>query len=188
VRRRRGLWRRAARRFGPERLVFLDETAVTTAMIRRFARAVRGARVTDRVPGSWKTLTVTAAVRLEGPFAPCVFDGAMNGPTFEGYVRQVLVPDLHPGEVLALDNLSAHKFDGLEEAVAQAGAQVRFLPPYSPDLNPIERLWSKLKRHVRSAAARTVEPLVAAVAAALDSMTSADIIGWFNHSYPYMVK
>jgi transposase len=142
------------------RLVFIDETAVTTKMVRQYGRSPRGERLVAKVPhGHWKTLTLVAALRIDGLTAPYVIDGAMDGPTFLAYVEQVLVPTLTRDDVVFLDNLRTHKVDGVAEAIEAAGATLRYLPSYSPDLNPIEQAFAKLKAALRKGAARTVEKL-----------------------------
>lgn len=151
-------------------------------MTRLFGRAPRGVRVVEAVPtGHWQTSTLVAAVRCQGVLAPVLLDGAMNGATFAGYVQRVLVPQLQPGDVVVLDNLAAHKVVGAREAIAAAGARLLFLPPYSPDLNPIEPVWSKVKAWLRKAAARTWAALVDAVADALRAVTPTDCQGCFAH-------
>ena len=133
--------------------MFIDETWATTTMARRYGRARRGARVVAAVPhGHWKTTTFLAARRHNGMTAPCVFEGAINGARFLAYVEQALVPTLRPGDVVVLDNLSAHKVAGVRAAIEAAGAELLYLPPYSPDLNPIELAFAKLKALLRSAA------------------------------------
>lgn len=147
-----------------DRLVFIDETWATTNMTRRFGRALRGHRLVASVPhGHWKTTTFIGALRSTGLTAPAVFDGAINGMSFLAYVEQNLVPELRPGDIVVLDNLSSHKVKGAREAIEAAGAELRFLPPYSPDLNPIEQLFAKFKALLRKAAARTVETLWTAI-------------------------
>ena len=157
-------------------------------MDRTYGRAPSGVRVDGPVPhGHWKITTLTAAVRLGGvPEPACLaFDGATDSACFAAYVEHCLTPALRPGDIVVMDNLGAHKADEVRRLIEAAGAEVRFLPPYSPDRNPIERLFSKLKGTLRSAAARTVEGVIEAMGAALRSITSADIRGWFAHSgYP----
>lgn len=144
----------------PARLVFIDETWATTNMTRRYGRAPRGERVIASVPhGHWKTSTFVAGLRLEGMTAPLVIDGAMNGATFLAYVEQFLAPTLKPGDLVVMDNLPSHKVAGVREAIEARGAQLIYLPPYSPDLNPIEQAFAKLKALLRKAAARSVEAL-----------------------------
>jgi transposase len=154
-------------------------------MDRTHGRAPSGVRVDGPVPhGHWKVVTLTAAVRLGGvPEPACLcFDGATNTACFEAYVGRCLVPALRPGDVVVMDNLSCHKAAGVRRLVEAAGAEVRLLPPYSPDLNPIERLFSKLKAHLRSAAARTFDGLVEAIGDGLRAVRPGDIRGWFRHS------
>jgi transposase len=143
-----------------ERLVFLDETWAKTNMTRPRGRCWRGQRLVAKVPhGHWKTTTFVAALRADGLTAPTVIDGAMNGPMFLAYVQQQLVPTLRAGDVVVLDNLSAHKVTGVREAIQARNAALVYLPPYSPDLNPIENAFAKLKWLVRSAAERTEDGL-----------------------------
>jgi transposase len=142
------------------RLVFLDETWAKTNMCRTRGRCRRGKRLVAKVPyGHWKTTTFVAGLRCDGLIAPTVVDGAMDGRTFLAYVRQQLVPTLQPGDIVVMDNLSAHKVAGIRAAIESVGARVVYLPPYSPDLNPIELAFAKLKWLLRSAATRTVDQL-----------------------------
>ncbi len=143
------------------RLVFIDETAVTTKMVRHRGRSPRGQRLVASVPhGHWKTLTFVAALRINGLTAPYVIDGAMDGPSFLAYVEQVLAPTLRKGDIVFMDNLRTHKIDGVRQALEAVGAKVRYLPAYSPDLNPIEMAFSKLKTALRKGSARTVTTLM----------------------------
>jgi transposase len=163
--------------------VFIDETWATTAMARRYGRARRGARVVAAVPhGHWKTTTFLAALRHDGLTAPCVFDGAITGARFLAYVEQVLAPTLRPGDVVVLDNLGAHKVKGVRAAIEAAGAELRYLPPYSPDLNPIEHAFAKLKALLRAAARRTVEALWQTLGHALDAFTPAECAHYLAHA------
>lgn len=156
----------------PERLVFIDETGAATDMARRYGRCPRGQRLVASVPwGHWKTTTFVAALRVEGITAPCVFDGPMDGPCFRAYIEQFVVPILRPGDIVVMDNLSSHKVVGIREAIEAAGAELRYLPPYSPDLNPIEQFFAKLKALLRKAAARTIDALFAAIADALTAVS-----------------
>ena len=149
-------------------------------MARLRGRALKGERCLASVPfGHWKTTTFTAGLRLTGLAAPFVLDGPMDGAAFLAYVREVLVPSLKPGDMVILDNLPAHKVKGVREAIERAGAHVRYLPPYSPDLNPIENAFSKLKAILRKAAARTLEELIAAIAAALPAFAPAECVNYF---------
>ncbi len=179
--RRRKDWRRAAQRFGAERLVFLDESGATTDMTRRFGRGPRGERVAGAVPGgTWRTTAMLAAIRSGEVFAPFAFEGAADAAAFQTYVERILAPVLRPGEVVVMDDLGVHKSPAVAEAVRAAGAAVRDLPPDSPDLDPIEKPWSKVKTHLRAAAARTQETLDAAVGAGLRAVRRSDCHGWFR--------
>ena len=147
--------------FDPARLVFIDETAANTKMVRLCGRCRRGARLIDRVPqGHWKTITFVAALRRNGMRAPCTVDGSMNGAKFLAYVEQCLAPTLRRMDIVVIDNLPAHKAPGIREAIEARGAELRYLPQYSPDLNPIEMAFSKLKALLRKAAERTISGLL----------------------------
>jgi len=156
----------------PDRLVFLDETWATTNMTRRYGRAPRGERLIAAVPyGHWKTSTFVAGLRVSGLTAPLVVDGAMNGEAFRVYVEQVLAPTLKPGDIVVMDNLSSHKVAGIRELIEARGASIGYLPPYSPDLNPIEQAFAKLKALLRKLAARTVAKLWHALGDLLERFT-----------------
>ena len=158
----------------------MDESGANTALTRPYGRAPRGQRLVDDVPqGHWQTTTLTAAVRLTGVTAALLFQGATDALAFGTYVEQVLVPSLRAGDVVVMDNLSAHKAAAVEEAIRAAGAEVRYLPPYSPDLNPIEKVWSKVKAYLRKAKARTAEALYEAIAQALREVTPEDCQAFF---------
>lgn len=160
--------------------MFIDETGASTKMARRCGRAPRGERCRAPIPhGHWKTTTFVGALRLEGMTAPMVLDGAMNGPAFLAYVEQVLVPTLTPGDIVVMDNLPAHKPAAVRKAIEAAGAEVRFLPPYSPDFNPIEMAFAKLKSALKKAAARTRDDLWDAIAQAIDTFTPTECINYF---------
>jgi transposase len=166
----------------PERLVFIDETWAKTNMTRPRGRAPKGQRVLASVPhGHWKTTTFLAALRTTGLTAPLVVDGAINGELFLGWVRQHLVPTLHPGDIVVMDNLSAHKVAGVREAIAAAGARVFYLPPYSPDFNPIELVFAKLKWLLKSVSARTIESLWSTCGELLDRFTETECRNYFRH-------
>ena len=159
----------------PDRLVFLDETAANTKMARRYGRAPRGRRCRMAVPhGYYKTTTVTAALRTTGPTAVALFDGATSGKRFRAYVTDTLVPVLGPGDIVVLDNLNVHKVAGVREAIEAAGARLLYLPPYSPDFNPIEQALAKLKALLRTTAARTVLDLRDAIRRAFARFTPAE--------------
>lgn len=153
-------WRAEMLGLDVRKLVFIDETGFRTNMVRLYGRALRGKRLVAHAPcGHWKTTTFVAALRHDQLTAPMVLDGAMNGRVFLQYVRQVLAPTLAPGDIVVMDNLSSHKAAGVRQAIEKVQAKVVYLPPYSPDFNPIEMVYSKLKRLVRSAGKRNVEEL-----------------------------
>src|SRR6266853_5265682 len=165
------------------RLVFIDETAVTTKMVRHYGRSPRGERLVAKVPhGHWKTLTLIAALRIDGLTAPYVVDGAMDGPSFLAYVEQVLAPTLRKGDIVLMDNLRTHKIDGAREVIEAAGAKVRYLPAYSPDLNPIEQVFSKLKAALRKGAARTVEALWILIGKLVKTFAPDECANYFRHA------
>jgi transposase len=162
--------------------VFLDETWATTNMARTHGRAPRGQRLVAAVPhGHWQTTTVLCGLRHDGVVAPLVLDGAIDGPSFLAWVEQFLAPTLAPGDIVVADNLSSHKVAGVRQAIEARGASLRFLPSYSPDLNPIELLFSKLKRLLRSAAARTVDALWTAIGQLLDQFDPTECANYLQH-------
>jgi len=162
--------------------VFLDECGVTTDLLRRYGRGPRGQRVTDHTPCShWEAHTVIAALRLTGLGAPAVFDGPIDSASFLAYVEQVLVPTLRPGDVVVLDNLAVHKQPEVRTAIAQAGASLRFLPPYSPDFNPIELAFAKLKAFLRAARPRNYEQVCTLIALALDLFAPDECANYVRH-------
>ena len=163
--------------------MFIDETGASTKMARLRGRSKRGQRCRAAVPhGHWKTTTFTAGLRLDGLTAPMLLDGPMNGAAFLAYVEQVLVPTLVPGDLVMMDNLPAHKVTGVKEAIEAAGARRVFLPPYSPDFNPIEQAFAKLKALLRKAAARTVNDLWTAIAEAIELFPPAECKNFFANS------
>jgi transposase len=178
----RQLWHEHLKDVPAQKLVFLDESGAKTNMTRTRGRAPRGVRVIDKVPhGHWATTTMISAIRTTGPCAAAVVTGATDSDVFLAYVQHVLVPELKPGDVVILDNLQPHKAKGVREMIEAAGAKLLYLPPYSPDFNPIENMWSKVKQHLRSAAARTFDALQEAVTAALQTITPSDCAGYFRH-------
>jgi transposase len=182
VQEKRRRFRRKVRRIEPKRLVFVDETGVNTAMTPTYAWAPRGERALGSVPTSWGTLTVIAALGLDGVRTPLAFPGATDTAAFQTYVEMVLVPELRAGDVVVFDNLSPHLSSGVTAAIEQAGAEVLRLPPYSSDYTPIEELWSKAKQFLRRVAARSRTSLYDALGQALEHVTAQDIIGWFQHA------
>jgi transposase len=167
----------------PQRLVFIDETWAKTNMTRPRGRSLRGTRLIAAAPhGHWKTTTFLAALRTSGLTAPLVVDGAINGEIFLAYVRQQLVPALRPGDVVVMDNLSSHKRVGVREAIEAVGASLVFLPPYSPDLNPIEQAFAKFKWLLKSTAARTVDALWNACGQLLTRFSEHECRNYIRHA------
>ena len=165
------------------RLVFIDETGVTTKMVRHYGRSPRGERLVAKVPhGHWKSMTLVAALRIDGVTAPYVIDGAMDGPTFLAYVEQVLTPTLNKDDIVFLDNLRPHKVNGVRQAIEAAGATLRYLPAYSPDLNPIEQAFAKLKAALRKGAARTVKTLWNLIGKLLKTFAPEECAKYFRHA------
>ena len=185
VQKKRRSFRREVKRIEPERLVFVDETGVTTAMTPAYAWAPRGERADASAPRSWESVTVIAALGLDGVRAPLMFPGSTDAATFESYIEQVLVPELHEGDVVVFDNLSAHLGPAVAEAIEGVGASVLPLPPYSPDYTPIEEMFSKVKEFLRRVAARVKGDLYDAIGDALREVTDQDIIGWFQNAGLY---
>jgi transposase len=180
-------WRAGQADISQERLVFIDESGASTKMTRLYGRCPRGKRLVCPVPhGHWKTTTFVGALRHDGMIAPCVVDGPMNGETFLAWIEQLLVPTLQQGDIVVMDNLSSHKVKGVREAVEAVGATLRYLPPYSPDLNPIEQFFAKLKSLLRKAAARTLETLNHAIAHALTRFSPTECANFLaNSGYPH---
>lgn len=164
-------------------LVFVDESGINLAMTPTRARAPRGERIVDRVPGgTWETYSVIAGLRCSGVVAPMMLPGAMNTEALLTWVHRVLVPTLLPGDIVIWDNLRIHKDPAVAAAITHAGARLEFLPPYSPEFNPIEEAWSKMKALVRVAKARTTDHLLAALGEALSAISAGDCLGWFLHA------
>ena len=165
-----------------ERLVFLDESGVTTSMTRLYARASGGGRIYEGTPDSrWKMLTIFGALSTRGMIATMTIEEATDGDIFLAYVEHVLCAALRPGDVVVMDNLSSHKVTGVRQLIEKAGAEVLYLPPYSPDLNPIEKAWSKLKQLLRAAKARSKEALDQAITELLPQITPENASAWFKH-------
>ena len=165
-----------------ERLVFVDESGVTTEMTRRYGRAPRGERVREATPaGHWSTLTLWGAITRQGLLATMTMESSTDGDVFLAYVEQVLCPRLQPGQVVVMDNLSAHKVAGVRQRIEATGAELRYLPAYSPDFNPIEPCWGKVKQCLRALKARTVERLEEALTEAIASISPQNSLAWFRH-------
>jgi len=167
----------------PARLVFIDETCTSTAMVRLRGRSPRGKRLVGYAPhGHRKTMTFVAGLRLRRMTAPFVLDGAMNGPMFLAYVKQCLAPTLKRGDIVIMDNLPVHKVAGVQQAVEEAGAQLLYLPPYSPDLNPIEMAFSKLKALLRKAAERTIPGLLRRIGCLVKAFSPTECRNFLRHA------
>ena len=186
VRARRAAWLAERQNLDCRRLVFIDETWAKTNMTPAHGRCRRGERLVARVPfGHWKTSTFLAALRCDGVTAPAVFDGPINGRSFTAYVEQILVPTLRPGDIVVLDNLGSHKGKAARNAIEQAGAELRFLPPYSPDLNPIEQVFAKLKTLLRRAAPRNRQTLWKSIGNLLDRFPASECRNYIDSAgYP----
>ena len=183
ITRRRAQWRKYQSRLDPKRLVFIDETWTKTNMTRTHGRSLRGQRLRAKVPhGRWQTLTFLAALRHDRIDAPCVLDGPINGQAFIAYVEQFLVPTLSPGDIVIMDNLGSHKGVAVRRAIRAAGAKLLFLPPYSPDLNPIEQVFAKLKTLFRKAEERTVEGCWKRIGNLLDCFDPAECANYLTNS------
>ena len=178
---RRSAWRAAQGWIDPARLVFLDESGVNTKMTRLYGRCPVGQRLLSRAPfGHWKTMTFIAGLRRSGLVAPWVLEGAMDGDAFKTYTAEILAPTLAPGDIVVMDNLPAHKVAGIAETFAKKKAQLFYLPPYSPDMNPIEMAFSKLKTALRAEPARTIDTLWRRIGIILDSFTAKDCANYFQ--------
>ena len=175
IARKRQRWQALQPRLDPERLVFIDETWIKTNMAPLRGWGPRGERVKDYAPhGRWQTLTFVGALRASGLTAPCVFDGPINGEAFHAWVEQLLVPTLRPGDIVVMDNLGSHKARCIRRMIRAAKAKLWFLPAYSPDLNPIEQTFSKIKQAMRTAQQRTVDAVIREAGRIVTSITSAE--------------
>jgi transposase len=179
----RKAWQASQAGLDPGKLVFIDETGAATNMVRRYGRAMKGQRLVSKAPhGHWKTITFTAALRSTSLTAPMVLDGPMDGQAFLAYVQQCLAPTLTPDDIVIMDNLPSHKVRGVKEAIAAAGARLEYLPAYSPDLNPIEPAFSKIKARLRKAAARSIQALTKAIARIIKTITPTECQNYFAHT------
>jgi transposase len=180
VKAKREAWFESQLELDPEKLIFIDETWTTTNMARKCGRAIKGERLRAGVPhGHWKTTTFVAGLRVTGMVAPMVLDGPINGIWFQAYVEQVLVPALSPGDIVIMDNLGSHKGPKVRAAIEAVGAKLLYLPPYSPDFNPIENAFSKLKALLRKAAERTVDALWDRIGALLGEFSPQECANFF---------
>jgi transposase len=176
-------WRSAQKLLDPSKLIFIDETGTSTNMTRLRGRCRRGKRLIGKVPhGHWKITTFVAALRCNAITAPFVIDKPMNSAIFKAYLEKCLAPTLLPGDIVVMDNLSSHKNDDVRDIIAAAGASLIYLPPYSPDFNPIEQAFSKIKAHLRKAAERSIPALWNRIGAILDTFRAQECQNFFNHA------
>ena len=183
VRTARANWKQEQPRLDPKKLIFIDETGTSTNMTRLRGRAARGQRLLAKVPhGHWKMTTFVAALRADGITAPFVIDAPMNGEIFVTYLQQCVVPTLSPGEIVSMDNLPAHKVAAVRQTIEATGAELRLLPAYSPDLNPIEQSFAKLKAHLRKAGERSVPALWDRIGTILQTFTPQECKNFFTHA------
>jgi transposase len=179
----RAAWKARQETIDPTKLVFIDETGTSTNMARRYGRAKRGKRVIGRTPwGHWKTVTFVGALRQDSFTAPFVIDKPMNGPIFLEYIRQCLAPTLAPGDIVVMDNLPAHKPQEIREAIKKAGAELSYLPPYSPDLNPIENSFATIKAYLRKHKERTIPALYDRIGKAVDRISPTECSNYFQNA------
>jgi len=183
VARRRAQWKKYQGRLDPTRLVFIDETWAKTNMTRTHGRCAKGERLVAKIPhGRWRTMTFLAALRVDRIDAPCVLDGPINGASFLAYVEQFLVPTPAAGDIVVMDNLGSHKGPAVRRAIRAAGAKLFFLPPYSPDLNPIEQVFAKLKTLLKNAAERTIDATWQRIGQLLSLFTSSECANYLRNA------
>jgi transposase len=183
VARRRVQWKKYQGRVDPRRLVFIDETWAKTNMTRRHGRCAKGRRLIAKVPhGRWRTLTFLAALRCDRIAAPCVIDGPINGQSFLAYVEQALLPTLSPGDIVIMDNLGSHRGKAVRRVIRAAGAKLLFLPKYSPDLNPIEQVFAKLKTLLRKLDARSPDATWKGIGKLLDAFSAHECANYFKNA------
>jgi transposase len=182
VQQKRSEWMKQQKNMNVNNLVFIDESGVNCGMTRLYGRSKKGERVNDYVPDvRFERTSIISSIRLDGTQAPFMYKGTLNGELFKGYINEVLSPTLKSGDVVIMDNLSSHKVSGVLDSIYEKNATVMFLPPYSPDLNPIEMSWSKMKSVLRKLKATTYDELTKDMRTALDSFTKSDIANWFSH-------
>lgn len=180
VKAKRDAWRATQAEMDINKLVFLDESGINTGMTRLYGRSMSDERVIDYTPDvRFERTSLLSSVRSNGDMVPLVFEGALNGDLFKAYISHCLAPTLHKGDIVIMDNLTSHKVKGAIDPILAVGASVVYLPPYSPDFNPIEMMWSKVKAHLRKVKARTCELLEIAIVEALELITTSDILAWF---------
>ena len=182
VKHARRVWQAVCSKWNYWRLIFLDESSISTAMTRLYGRGKKGQRVRDYVPDCrWEAKSILSSIRFNGEIESFVYDGALTGELFKAWVKERLCPTLRKGDIVIMDNLSSHKVTGIEEMIRSVGATVKYLPPYSPDMNPVERMWAKMKSILKKMKGRTEDELVQAIKEALDEVSQEDIAAWFRH-------
>jgi transposase len=175
-------WAAITAQIDASKLVFLDESSINTGMTRLYGRSQGKTRVVEYVPDvRFERTSIVSTIRLDGTMTPCAFRGSMNGERFVEYIKNNVAPTLKQGDILALDNLKAHKVKGVSEAIEAVGANVLYLPPYSPEFNPIELMWSKMKANLRKTKARSFEAIERAIETALKTVSLTDTANWFSH-------
>ena len=180
---KRDAWRASQPEMDIDKLIFLDESGLNTGMTRLYGRSSGKERVVDYIPDvRFERTTILSSIRANGDMVPLIFEGALNGELFKAYISKCLAPTLNEGDIVIMDNLSSHKVEGVVDLIIAAGASVIYLPPYSPDFNPIEMMWSKIKAYLRKIKARTNELLETAIAEALGHVTKSDILAWFGEN------
>ena len=164
-------------------MVFLDESSIKTSMVSLYGRGLKGKRVKDYVPDArWKSLSILSTLRNDGSTEAMVYEGGLTGELFKTWLKECLVKKLKKGDILVMDNMSSHKVAGVKEILASARVRVEYLPPYSPDLNPVEAMWSKVKNNLRKIPKTKIDELERAVGETLNELTRSDALGWFKHS------
>ena len=182
MKRARRIWKAVSPKWNSKHLVFIDESGINTSMTRRRGREESGKRVRDYVPDSrWETTSIISSIRLNGKKESLVYEGALTGELFKEWVKERLCPTLKKGDIVIMDNLSSHKVSGVEEMINAVGAEMKYLPVYSPDLNPIELMWSKVKWILETIGARTKDQFLSGISFALNQVSTEDITGWFRH-------
>lgn len=182
VKRARGVWKAVCSKWDAWRLVFLDESGINKAMTRLYGRGEVGERVRDYIPDCrWEAKSILSSIRLNGQIESFVYDGALTGELFKAWVKEGLCPTLKKGDIVIMDNLSSHKVAGIEEMIKSVGAHVKYLPPYSPDMNPVELMWAKIKTILKEMRGRMEDELMQAIKEALEEVSQEDIAAWFRH-------
>ena len=177
----RSVWLKKIKNVDPRKLVFIDESGITNNMTRSYGRIIGGERLVDAVPGAqWKTTSIVSSIRLDGETSAMTIEGPFDGAAFNTYIIEILCPTLRKGDIVVMDNLPAHKSAVANKAIYDAEAELWFLPPYSPDYNPIEKMWSKIKAHIRKQKATTNRKLNKAITDAFKTIRESDCIGWYS--------